>query len=78
MPAYREPNHARSIVEIAITLGPLVALWLSTMATNFPIALVVAVLIWCVGVGPFSARAFADHVDRWLGRGVAILRPAPV
>ena len=53
MPAYREPNHARSIVEIAITLGPLVALWLSTMATNFPIALVVAVLIWCVGVGPF-------------------------
>ena len=24
---YREPNHARSIVEIAITLGPLVALW---------------------------------------------------
>ena len=28
-------------------------LWLSTMATNFAIALVVAVLIWCVGVGPF-------------------------
>ena len=27
--------------------------WLSTMATNFAIALVVAVLIWCVGVGPF-------------------------
>src|SRR6516164_5850612 len=24
------------------------------------------------------ARAFADHVDRWLGRGVAILRAAPV
>jgi omega-6 fatty acid desaturase (delta-12 desaturase) len=24
---YREPNHARNIVEIAITLGPLVALW---------------------------------------------------
>jgi len=24
---YREPSHARSIVEIAVTLGPLVALW---------------------------------------------------
>ena len=24
---YRAPNHARSIVEIAITLGPLVTLW---------------------------------------------------
>ena len=24
---YCEPNHARSIVEIAITLGPLVTLW---------------------------------------------------
>jgi acyl-lipid omega-6 desaturase (Delta-12 desaturase) len=27
--------------------------WLSTMATNFAIALVVAVLIWFVGIGPF-------------------------
>jgi fatty acid desaturase len=25
--SYREPNHARSIVEIVITLGPLAALW---------------------------------------------------
>jgi len=24
---YREPNHARSIVKVAITLGPLIALW---------------------------------------------------
>src|SRR6516164_8055769 len=29
---YREPNHARSIVEIAITLGPLVALWVLAWA----------------------------------------------
>ena len=27
--------------------------WLSTMATNFAIALIVAVLIWFIGVGPF-------------------------
>jgi hypothetical protein len=29
---YREPSHARSIVEIAITLGPLVALWMLAWA----------------------------------------------
>jgi omega-6 fatty acid desaturase (delta-12 desaturase) len=27
--------------------------WLSTMATNFAIALVVATLIWLIGIGPF-------------------------
>jgi len=33
---YREPNHARSVVEIAITLGPLVALWaLAWVAYDF-------------------------------------------
>jgi hypothetical protein len=29
---YREPNYARSIVEIVITLGPLVILWVLAWA----------------------------------------------
>jgi omega-6 fatty acid desaturase (delta-12 desaturase) len=45
--------------------------WLSTMATNFAIALVVAVLIWCVGVGPFllvhlPITLIAGSVGVWL------------
>ena len=34
---YREPNDARSIVEIAITLGPLVALWALAWMTYHPL-----------------------------------------
>jgi omega-6 fatty acid desaturase (delta-12 desaturase) len=45
--------------------------WLSTMATNFAIALVVAVLIWFVGVGPFllvhlPITLMAGSVGVWL------------
>jgi len=45
--------------------------WLSTMATNFDIALVIAVLIWCVGVGPFllvhlPITLIAGSVGVWL------------
>ena len=45
--------------------------WLSTMATNFAIALVVAVLIWFVGVEPFllvhlPITLIAASVGVWL------------
>jgi fatty acid desaturase len=45
--------------------------WLSTMATNFAIALVVAALVWFVGVGPFllvhlPITLIAGSVGVWL------------
>ena len=48
--------------------------WFGTMATNFAIALVVTVLIWCVGVGPFLLVRFpitfiAGSVGVWLFYG---------
>ena len=52
--------------------------WLSTMATNLAIALIVAVLIWLIGVKAVPARASADHAARGLDRRVAVLRAAPV
>ena len=52
--------------------------WLSTMATNLAIVLAAAVTIWAVGIGAIPPRASADHADRRLGRGLAVLCPAPV
>ena len=45
--------------------------WLSTMATNVAIAIVVATMIWLVGVGPFllvhlPIMLLADSVEVWL------------
>ncbi|MEA2904010.1 MAG: hypothetical protein QOI12_1397 [Alphaproteobacteria bacterium] len=45
--------------------------WLSTMATNFGIALVVAVLIWFIGIGPFllvqlPITLLAGSIGVWL------------
>jgi len=45
--------------------------WLSTMATNVAIAIVVATMIWLVGVGPFllvhlPIMLLADSVGVWL------------
>jgi omega-6 fatty acid desaturase (delta-12 desaturase) len=45
--------------------------WLSTMATNFAIALIVAVLIWFIGVGPFllvhlPIALIAGSIGVWL------------
>ncbi len=45
--------------------------WLSTMATNFAIALVVATLIWFVGIGPFllvhlPITLIAGSIGVWL------------
>jgi omega-6 fatty acid desaturase (delta-12 desaturase) len=45
--------------------------WLSTMATNFAIALIVAVLIWFIGIGPFllvhlPIALIAGSIGVWL------------
>jgi acyl-lipid omega-6 desaturase (Delta-12 desaturase) len=45
--------------------------WVSTMATNFAIALIVAVLIWFIGVGPFllvhlPITLIAGAIGMWL------------
>jgi omega-6 fatty acid desaturase (delta-12 desaturase) len=45
--------------------------WISTMATNFAIALVVAVVVWFIGVGPFllihlPTTLIAGAIGMWL------------
>jgi omega-6 fatty acid desaturase (delta-12 desaturase) len=45
--------------------------WLSTMATNFAIALVVALLMWLIGIGPFllihlPIALIAGSIGVWL------------
>ena len=52
--------------------------WVSTMATNLAIALIVALLIWLDRHQGVPAGAPADPAARGLGRRLAVLRPAPV
>ena len=52
--------------------------WLSTMATNAAIALLVVTTMWFVGVATVPARASADRAARRLDRRLAVLRPAPI
>ena len=52
--------------------------WLSTMATNAAIALIVAALIWFIGVGAFLLVHLPIMLLAALGRRLAVLRAAPV
>ena len=52
--------------------------WLSTMATNAAIAMLVAAMMWLVGVASIPERATADHASRSVGRRLAVLCAAPV
>ena len=86
---YREPSHARSIVEIAITLGPLVALWgFSWTAYYFGywwLSLLIAVpaagflvrlfmIQHDCGHGAFFRRRAAND---WVGRIIGVLTLTP-
>ena len=52
--------------------------WLSTMATNSAIALVVGTLVWLVGIQAFLFCASSDHAARSNGRCVAVLRATSI
>ena len=87
---YREPSHARSIVEIAITLGPLVGLWVSAWAAYYycgfwwlsPLIAVPAagflVRLFMIqhdcGHGAFFRHRLAND---WVGRVIGVLTLTP-
>ena len=86
---YREPNHARSIVEIAITLGPLVALWVLAWVGYYLgfwwLSLLIAVPAAGFLVRLFMIQhdcghgAFFSHraANDWVGRVIGVLTLTP-
>jgi omega-6 fatty acid desaturase (delta-12 desaturase) len=86
---YREPNHARSIVEIAITLGPLAALWALAWAAYY-VGLWWLSLLIAVPAAGFLVRLFMIQHDcghgaffryrlanDWVGRAISVLTLTP-
>ena len=86
---YREPNHVRSIVEIAITVAPLAALWtLAWAAIHFEywwIALLLAVPAAGFLVRLFMIQHDCGHgsffrqraANDWVGRVIGVLTLTP-
>jgi omega-6 fatty acid desaturase (delta-12 desaturase) len=86
---YREPNNARSIVEIAITFAPLAALWaLSWTALHFGnywLSLLIAVPAAGFLVRLFMIQHDCGHgsffrsklVNDWVGRTIGVLTMTP-
>ena len=86
---YREPSHCRSVVEIAITLGPLAALW--TLAwTAYCFAFWWLSLLLAVPAAGFLVRLFMIQHDcghgaffrhrlanDWVGRTIGVLTLTP-
>ena len=86
---YREPSHARSIVEIVITFGPLVALWAAAWAANYFGFWWLSLLIAMPAAG-FLVRLFMIQHDcghgaffrhrlanDWVGRAIGVLTLTP-
>ena len=86
---YREPSHARSIVEIAITLGPLVGLWVLAWTAYYCGYWWLAPLIAVPAAG-FLVRLFMIQHDcghgaffrhrlanDWVGRIIGVLTLTP-
>src|SRR5262249_2115123 len=86
---YREPSHIRSIVEIAITLVPLVALWTSAWG-DYCFGFWWAALLLTVPAAGFLVRLFMIQHDcghgsffrhslanDWVGRAVSVLTLTP-
>lgn len=85
---YREPNHGRSILEILITVGPLVLLWLSmwlALHIGYGLYLLLAVpaagflvrlfmIQHDCGHGAFFRHRFAND---WVGRVIGVLTLTP-
>src|SRR3982074_3516353 len=86
--SYREPNHGRSIVEIAITLVPFVLLWLLMWwSARFDYALCLLLAVPAAGflVRLFMVQhdcshgAFFSHrlANDWTGRVIGVLTMTP-
>jgi acyl-lipid omega-6 desaturase (Delta-12 desaturase) len=86
---YREPNHARSIFEIAVTLVPLVALWAVAWAAYYFGFWWISLLLAVPAAG-FLARLFMIQHDcghgsffrhrlanDWVGRTIGVLTLTP-
>jgi acyl-lipid omega-6 desaturase (Delta-12 desaturase) len=86
---YREPDHARSILEITITLGPLVALWVAAWMAYYLGYWWLSLLIAVPAAG-FLVRLFAIQHDcshgaffrhraanDWVGRVIGVLTLTP-
>lgn len=85
---YREPSHVRSVVELAMTLGPFVALWLlmwAALGVGYWLCLLLAVptagflmrlflIQHDCGHGAFFRRRLAND---WVGRVIGVLTLAP-
>src|SRR3954452_13164377 len=82
---YREPSHVRSITEIAITLGPLAALWALAWASYYFGYWWLSLLIAIPAAG-FLVRLFMIQHDcghgaffrhrlanDWVGRAIGVL-----
>jgi omega-6 fatty acid desaturase (delta-12 desaturase) len=86
---YREPNHARSIVELAITFAPLAALWtLAWAAIHFGywwLSLLIAVPAAGFLVRLFMIQHDCGHssffrnrtANDWVGRAIGVLTLTP-
>src|SRR5579871_5905223 len=85
---YREPNATRSVIELAVTLGPLIALWTLMWASLRVHPLLC--LILSVPAAGFLVRLFLiqhdcshgsffrqRHVNDWVGRALGILTWTP-
>jgi acyl-lipid omega-6 desaturase (Delta-12 desaturase) len=86
---YRKPSHTRSIVEIAVTLGPLVALWVLAWAAYY-FGLWWISLLLAVPAAGFLVRLFMIQHDcghgaffrhrlanDWVGRAIGVLTLTP-
>ena len=86
---YREPNHARSIFEIAVTLAPLVALWTLAWAAYYFgywwLSLILAVPAAGFLVRLFMIQHDCSHgsffrhrlANDWVGRVIGVLTLTP-
>ena len=87
--AYRQPNHARSVVELAITVAPLAGLWLAAWFA-YSAGFWWASLLIAVPAGGFLVRVFTIQHDcghgsfftrkwanDWLGRVLGVLTMTP-
>jgi omega-6 fatty acid desaturase (delta-12 desaturase) len=86
---YREPNHGRSIVEIAITLLPFATLWalawLAVYVGYWPLSLLPSILAAAFAVRLFSIQHDCGHgaffrrrlANDWVGRAIGVLTLTP-
>jgi acyl-lipid omega-6 desaturase (Delta-12 desaturase) len=85
---YRKPDHGRSILEIAITAVPFVALWLAaylSMAVSYALSMVFIVLAAAFVVRLFLIQHDCGHgsffekreANDWVGRVIGVITMTP-